>query len=136
MNNKESSKIKNYTREEVTEILGVIKECVKSNKYEVLRDGKTRSDNKEFIETYGLSQKQQKSILLGIEADDFCYGLHNTKKGYEHEILYVFYPHIELFAYDANIVIGVYIKINILSEERIVVVSFHDKHKPITYLFN
>jgi hypothetical protein len=136
MQGKESSKITSYTREEVAKILGTIKDCVRNGRYEILKDSNTRNDNKEFIETFGLDSEQQKSILLGIEVDDFCYGLHNAKKGYEHEILYVFYPHIELFAYEANIVIGVYTKFNILNERRVVVVSFHDKHKPITHLFN
>jgi hypothetical protein len=70
--------------------------------------------------------------------EDFCYSLHNTKPGYEHEVLYVFCPTtIQHGVDDIPTRLELYMKFNILlSEEKyVIVISFHERKKPVEFLF-
>lgn len=54
-------------------------------------------DRKIFINEYNINSKKEKQILLQITVDDFVHSLKNTNVGFEHEVLYVFVPRVELF---------------------------------------
>ena len=118
----------NYSREEIKGILAKIKECVAAGKYTISLNER-RQENSD----------RQKSILMQIEVEDFCHSLQNIKIGYEHEILYVFVPQVQLFNADGEEeMIDLYTKFNVLdlpSGKRTVVISFHKRNKPIDYLF-
>lgn len=128
----------NYSREEIKDILAKIKECVTSGKYTISLNEK-RQENIDFINEYNIRSDRQKSILMQIEVEDFCHSLQNTKIGYEHEILYVFVPQVQLFNADSEKeTVDLYTKFNVLdlpSGKRTVVISFHKRNKPIDYLF-
>ena len=127
-----------YTEEDITKILETIKECIRNNNYTIAMN-ENRQENINFINEYNIRSDRQKSILLQLQTDDFCYTLKNTKIGYEYEVLYVFVPQVNL--YDANGIearVDIYIKINIIdtpSGKRVAVISFHKRNKPIDYLF-
>ena len=76
---------------------------------------------------------------MQIETEDFCHSLQNTKIGYEYAVLYVFVPQVRLFNADGEEeTVDVYTKFNIIdlsSGSRTVVISFHQRNKPIDYLF-
>lgn len=78
-------------------------------------------------------------MLLQIEVEDFCHTLKNTKLGFEHEILYVFCPHVTLYNLeDEEKQLDLYTKFNIIDLQtgsRVVVISFHERNKPVEYLF-
>lgn len=126
----------NYTYEQIETVLSDIKECIIKGKYQISLNPK-REDNLDFISAYNLRRNDQRNILLGIETEDFCYTLQNEHKGYEHEILYVFAPEVDLvnaFGEDKTVVI--YVKFNFIKEnDYTVVISFHELHYPINYLF-
>lgn len=128
----------NYSREEIKDILAKIKECVTGGKYTISLNEK-RQENIDFINEYNIRSDRQKSILMQIEVEDFCHSLQNTKIGYEHEILYVFVPQVQLFNADSEKeTVDLYTKLNVLdlpSGKRTVVISFHKRNKPIDYLF-
>ena len=128
----------NYSREEIKDILAKIKECVTGGKYTISLNEKRR-ENIDFINEYNIRSDRQKSILMQIEVEDFCHSLQNTKIGYEHEILYVFVPQVQLFNADSEKeTVDLYTKFNVLdlpSGKRTVVISFHKRNKPIDYLF-
>ena len=128
----------NYTREEINAILEKIKSCVKKNRY-VISLNENRRENIAFIEEYNIRSEKQKAILLQIEAEDFCYSLQNTHIGYEYEVLYVFVPQVSLYnASGEERTVDVYTKFNLIdlpSGERVVVISFHKRNKPVKYLF-
>lgn len=128
----------NYSREEIKDILAKIKECVTSGKYTISLNER-RQENIDFINEYNIRSDRQKSILMQIEVEDFCHSLQNTKVGYEHEILYVFVPQVQLFNADSEKeTVDLYTKFNVLdlpSGKRTVVISFHKRNKPIDYLF-
>ncbi len=128
----------NYTKKEIDLILEKIKTCVSDNNY-VIAQNENRQENLEFINEYNITSKKQKNILLQLEAEDFCHTLQNTKIGYEYEVLYVFVPQVKLFdAEGVEEIVGIYTKFNIIdmpNGSRIVVISFHKRNKPVTYLF-
>jgi hypothetical protein len=127
-----------YTKEEVAAILQRIKECVRSGRYTIAKN-ENLQENLELIREYNLTSEKQRQILLQIETEDFCYSLQNTNIGYEYETLYVFCPQVMLFNLDSEEkLVDIYTKFNIIDMERgnrVVVISFHERHKPIDYLF-
>lgn len=126
----------NYTYQQVESILLGIKDCVQRGRYSISLNS-NRKDNLDFIAKYKLQQKDQKKILLGIKTEDFCYALPNEHRGYEHEILYVFVPEVNLIdAFGKDRKVAVYVKFNFIHDnDYTVVVSFHELHFPIDYLF-
>ena len=127
-----------YTREQIEAIVGIIKDCVRTNRYSISRN-ENRTENIDFINNYNLSSAKQKDILLKIEIEDFCHSLQNTNAGFEHEMLYVFCPQVTLFNFDIEEkLIDIYIKFNIIeyaSGKRVIAISFHKRNKDIDYLF-
>ncbi|MCH5267727.1 MAG: hypothetical protein J1E62_05220 [Lachnospiraceae bacterium] len=128
----------NYTQKEIDNILAKIKSCVKQNRY-IISQNENRQENIDFINEYNIRSDRQKAILLQIRTEDFCHSLQNTNIGYEHEVLYVFVPQVQLFNADnVEETINLYTKFNIIditSGSRVVVISFHKQNKPIKYLF-
>ena len=128
----------NYSREEIETVLARIKSCVSSGKYTISQN-ENRQENIDFINEYNIRSDRQKSILMQIEVEDFCHSLQNTKLGFEHEVLYVFVPQVQLFNADGEEeTVDVYTKFNIIdlpTGSRAVVISFHKRNKPIDYLF-
>ena len=128
----------NYTREEIDAILSKIKSCVEKGHY-IISQNENRQENIDFINEYNIRSDQQKNILLQIATDDFCHSLQNTKLGFEHEILSVFVPQVQLFNADGEEeIVDVYTKFNIIDlpkGNRAVVISLHKRNKPIDYLF-
>ena len=128
----------NYTKEDIDVILAKIKSCVEKNRYTISLN-ENRQENIAFINEYNIRSDKQKSILLQINAEDFCHSLQNTNIGYEHELLYVFVPQVQLLNADGEKeTVDVYTKFDIIelpSGSRTVVISFHKRNKPIDYLF-
>ena len=128
----------NHTKEHIVSVLNDIHECILDNRY-VISINENRRENIEFIREYNLNSKKQKAILLNIKAEDFCHTLKNTNFRFEHEILYVFSPQVTLCGFGGNEeLVNIYIKFNLIHVDegmRIVVISFHERNKPITYLF-
>ncbi len=127
-----------YTKEDIDMVLVTIKECVRNNKYTIAMN-ENRQENIEFINEYNLRSDIQKSILLNLNVNDFCYTLQNKRIGYEYEVLYVFVPRVSLNNVDGIIeMVKIYIKVNIIEKHngmQVVVISFHKCNKPIEYLF-
>ncbi len=128
----------NYTLAQIESILDIIKNCVRCNRY-IISKNENRKENIDFINNYNLNTNKQKDILMRIEADDFCHSLQNINVGFEHEVLYVFCPQIELFNFEGETtLVDVYTKFNIIDYDngkRLIAISFHEKNKPMDYAF-
>lgn len=128
----------NYTKKQIKFILDKIKDCVMNKKF-VISKNNHRQENIDFINEYNIRSDKQVSILLQIGVEDFCYSLQNNKIGYEQEILYVFVCQVKLFNVDdKEEIVDVYIKFNVIEKlngSYAVVISFHKRNKPVTYLF-
>lgn len=128
----------NYTKEDIENILCIIKKCIERNKY-TISFNQNRRENIAFVNDYNIRSDKQKRILLNIKVDDFCHSLQNTNVGYEHEVLYVFVPQVSLFNIDdVEEVVDIYTKFNIIDygeTNRTIVISFHKCNKEIDYAF-
>ena len=128
----------NYTKEDIENILCIIKECIECNKY-TISFNQNRRENIAFVNDYNIRSDKQKRILLNIKVDDFCHSLQNTNVGYEHEVLYVFVPQVSLYNIDdVEEVVDIYTKFNIIDygeTNRTIVISFHKCNKEIDYAF-
>lgn len=128
-----------YTWDQINKILDCIKKCVNENRF-IISKNENRQENIDFINAYNLNAKKQKEILLGLRTEDFCHTLQNIKKGFEHELLYVFCPRVKLYNFDdiTEELVDIYIKFNLIESDngnRVIVVSFHKRNKPINYMF-
>lgn len=128
----------NYTKEEISAVLQKIQECVSSGKYSVAQN-ENRAENVALIREYNLTSDKQRRILMQIDVEDFCHSLQNINPGFEHEVLYVFCPQVTLFNLDdEEKQLDLYTKFNIIdlpTGSRVLVISFHERNKPIDYLF-
>ncbi|HBR29085.1 MAG TPA: hypothetical protein DD734_04885 [Firmicutes bacterium] len=128
----------NYSREQIVVILATIQDCIREDKF-IISKNENRQENIDFISEYNLNNRRQKGILLKIQPEDFCHSLQNTKKGFTHEVLYVFCPQVMLFNFDGiKESVDIYTKFNIIDSDRgkrVVVISFHNRNKAIDYRF-
>lgn len=128
----------NYDEREVAEILQRIQDYIRAGKYTIAKNEK-RQENLDLIRAYNLTSERQRHILLQIRTEDFCHSLQNSKIGFEYETLYVFCPQLALFNLsNEEALVDIYTKFNIIEKEKgslVVVISFHERKKPIDYLF-
>lgn len=130
--------LKDYSEDQIKNLIEIIKDCVLENKYTISLE-ENKLENIQFIEQYNINQKKRINILFNLEYKDFCYGLQNMRNGVEQNNLYIFCPQRELYnIQDKNEVVDIYLKFNIMcneKEEYNILVSLHQRNKPITYLF-
>lgn len=126
----------NVTIEDVEMYLEDVKEAINAGRYRIAMN-ENRQDNRELFVDYVISEEQRKQILLSLEAADFSEIRHNTHKGYEHELLYVFGKDVKLlnrFGSEEEQV-SLYIKFNKLESLYVIVISFHKQKYPLNYKF-
>lgn len=130
--------LKYYTREQIKNLVKIIKDCVSEGRYTVSLDD-NKMENIQFIEEYNINENKCVDILFNIQYTDFCYGLKNMKDGIVKNDLYVFCPQRELYDIKGKKeLIDIYLKFYVIHsqlEEYKVVVSLHKRNKPITYIF-
>lgn len=130
--------LKNYTEMQIKNLIEIIKDCVMENRYTISIDD-NKSENLQFIEEYNITENKCMDMLFKLDYKDFCYGLHNMQDGIEKEDLYVFCPQCELYNIKGiKELVDIYLKLYILESnfnEYRLIVSFHKRNKPITYLF-
>lgn len=135
---RETRKYVVFTPEEIKKYLDDLRRLVLDGMY-VISKNENRQENNDFIEEYKIDSKKEKEILLSLQFDDFCYAVDNEKEEFAHERLYIFCKEYELDNWGSLESVEIYIKTNITKtrrgEEYMIVVSFHKRNKPITYLF-
>lgn len=126
----------NVTIADVEKYLEDVKEAINAGRYRIAMN-ENRQDNQDLFVDYVISEEQRKQILLSLEAADFSEIKHNTHKGYEHELLYVFGKDVKLlnrFGSEEEQV-SLYIKFNKLESLYVIVISFHKQKYPLNYKF-
>jgi len=135
---RETRKYVDFTPEEIKKYLDDLRRLVLDGMY-VISKNENRQENNDFIEEYKIDSKKEKEILLSLQFDDFCYAVDNEKEEFAHERLYIFCKEYELDNWGTLECVEIYIKTNMTKtrrgEEYMIVVSFHKRNKPITYLF-
>jgi hypothetical protein len=124
------------TVEDIAAYLADVSEAVGSDRFRIeLNDN--RQDNRQLFFDYILSESDAKKILLGLDPMDFSEIKNNDNPKFPNERLYVFGKEVmltERFGYGENPV-SLYIKINKLQNNYVIVVSFHEGKYPIKYYF-
>lgn len=134
----ETKKLIDFSKDEIKEYLKVLKNLVIENKYTISKN-MNREENKKFVEDYRIDSRKEKEILMNLEFDDFCYAVNNKNSNFAHEILYIFNKAYELDRWGELVSVDIYIKTNKTQtrdgEYIMIIVSFHERNKPIKYLF-
>ena len=124
------------TVEDIAAYLADVSEAVGSDRFRIeLNDN--RQDNRQLFFDYILSESDAKKILLGLDPMDFSEIKNNDNPKFPNEKLYVFGKEvmlIERFGYGEKLV-RLYIKINKLQNNYVIIVSFHEGKYPIKYYF-
>lgn len=130
--------LKDYTKEMITELISIIKECAVEGRVTVSLEG-SRVENIQFIEEYNVNEEKLVDILCGLAEEDFCYGLQNMQGGIVYDDLYIFCPVTELYNIKGKKeIVDIYMRFNIIKSEGgscRTLISLHKRNKPITYIF-
>lgn len=135
---RETKKHTDFTPGDIKKYLDDIRKIVLEGKY-IIAKNENRQENMDFIDDYKIDTKKEKEILLSLQFDDFCYAVDNAKKEFAHEKLYIFCKGYELDNWGTLEFVEIYVKTNITQTRRgddfMIVISFHKRNKPISYLF-
>ncbi len=134
----ETKRHTNFTEDNIKEYLINFQQLVKDGAYTIAKN-QNRQENVDFIEMYRINSFKEKEILLSLTHFDFCYAVDNIKQQYAHEKLYVFCKSLTLDNWGKPELVDIYIKSNLTQTRRnkdfLIVISFHERNKPISYLF-
>lgn len=121
---------------DIEEYLEDVKEAINAGRYRVEMN-ENRQDNQDLFIDYIISEEKRKQILLSLTAMDFSEIRHNTHRGYEHELLYVFGKDVNLLRRfgSGEEQVSLYIKFNKLESRYVIVISFHKQKYPLNYRF-
>ena len=121
---------------DIEKYLEEVKAAINAGRYRVEMND-NRQDNQDLFLNYIISEEKRKQILLSLESIDFSEIRHNTHKGYEHELLYVFGKDVKLLRRfsSGEEQVSLYIKFNKLETRYVIVISFHEQRYPIKYMF-
>ncbi len=124
------------TKEGIELYLKDVKNAIKAKKYRLERNSR-RADNNELFYNYVINSDKVEEIILSLTVMDFSRVLNNEHKGFEYELLYVFGKKVELLERFGNRKksVELYIKFNKLSNNYLIIISFHEQRYPIIYYF-
>lgn len=121
---------------DIEKYLEDVKEAVNAGRYRIEMN-ENRQDNQDLFLDYIVNEETRKQILLSLTAMDFSEIRHNTHRGYEHELLYIFGKDVKLLRrFDPEEEqVSLYIKFNKLESRYVIVISFHKQNHPLNYKF-
>jgi len=121
---------------DIEKYLEDVKKAIHTGRYKVEMN-ENRQDNLDLFMDYVINEEKRKQILLGLTAMDFSEIRHNTHKGYEHELLYIFGKDVKLLRRfgAGEEQVSLYIKFNKLESRYVIVISFHKQKHPLKYKF-
>ena len=123
-------------KKSIEQYLADVKAAVRSNRYRIDRNI-NRLDNLNLFTDYLIDEAKAKKILLNLDVMDFSAILRNEHAGFEHELLYVFGKDVRLLERygTKEKTVSLYIKINKLENNFVIVISFHEQKYPLKYYF-
>lgn len=126
----------NVTVAEIEKYLEDVKEAIDAGRYRVEMN-ENRQENRDLFVEYIIDEEKRKQILLSLTAMDFSEIKHNTHRGYEHELLYVFGKTVKLLRRfgSGEEQVALYIKFNKLETKYVIVISFHKQNYLLNYKF-
>lgn len=121
------------TKSDVEQYLSDVFAAVNAGRYQI----SPRQKNQDIYMDYVFTEEDAKKVILSLTAYDFSDAVQNDHPQHPEEILYIFGKDINLMPRygDSEEKVSLYIKFNKLTNQYVVVISFHKQEYPLTYKF-
>lgn len=123
----------NISKSDVEQYLSDVFSAVNAGRYQI----SPRQKNQDIYMDYVFTEEDAKKIILSLTAYDFSDAVQNEHPQHPEEILYIFGKDIKLMPRygDGEEKVSLYIKFNKLTNQYVIVISFHKQEYPLTYKF-
>lgn len=123
----------NVTKSDVEQYLSDVFAAVNAGRYQI----SPRQKNQDIYMDYVFTEEDAKKVILSLTAYDFSDAVQNDHPQHPEEILYIFGKDINLMPRygDSEEKVSLYIKFNKLTNQYVIVISFHKQEYPLTYKF-
>ena len=123
----------NVTRSDIEQYLSDVFAAVNAGRYQI----SPRQKNQDIYMDYVFTEEDAKEVILSLTAYDFSDAVQNDHPQHPEEILYIFGKDINLMPRygDSEEKVSLYIKFNKLTNQYVIVISFHKQEYPLTYKF-
>lgn len=123
----------NVTKSDVEQYLSDVFASVNAGRYQIA----PRQKNQDIYMDYVFTEEDAKKVILSLTAYDFSDAVQNDHPQHPEEILYIFGKDINLMPRygDSEEKVSLYIKFNKLTNQYVIVISFHKQEYPLTYKF-
>lgn len=124
----------NVTKSDVEQYLSDVFAAVNAGRYQI----SPRQKNQDIYMDYVFTEEDAKKVILSLTVYDFSDAVKNDHPQHPEEILYIFGKDINLMPRygDSEEKVSLYIKFNKLTNQYVIVISFHKQEYPLTYKFN
>lgn len=123
----------NVTKSDVEQYLADVFAAVNVGRYQI----SSRQKNQDIYMDYVFTEEDAKKVILSLTVYDFSHAVQNDHPQHPEEILYIFGKDINLMPRygDSEEKVSLYIKFNKLTNQYVIVISFHKQEYPLTYKF-
>ena len=123
----------NVTKSDVEQYLSDVFAAVNAGRYQK----SPRQKNQDIYMDYVFTEEDAKKVILSLTVYDFSDAVKNDHPQHPEEILYIFGKDINLMPRygDSEEKVSLYIKFNKLTNQYVIVISFHKQEYPLTYKF-
>lgn len=123
----------NVTKSNIEQYLSDVLAAVNAGRYQI----SPRQKNQDIYMDYVFTEEDAKEVILSLTAYDFSDAVQNDHPQHPEEILYIFGKDINLMPRygDSEEKVSLYIKFNKLTNQYVIVISFHKQEYPLTYKF-
>lgn len=123
----------NVTKSDIEQYLSDVFAAVNTGRYQI----SPRQKNQDIYMDYVFTEEDAKEVILSLTAYDFSDAVQNDHPQHPEEILYIFGKDINLMPRygDLEEKVSLYIKFNKLTNQYVIVISFHKQEYPLTYKF-
>ena len=121
------------TKSDVEQYLSDVFAAVNAGRYQI----SPRQKNQDIYMDYVFTEEDAKKVILSLTVYDFSDAVQNDHPQHPEEILYIFGKDINLMPRygDSEEKVSLYIKFNKLTNQYVIVISFHKQEYPLTYKF-
>ena len=123
----------NVTKSDIEQYLSDVFAAVNAGRYQI----SPRQTNQDISMDYVFTEEDAKEVILSLTAYDFSDAVQNDHPQHPEEILYIFGKDINLMPRygDSEEKVSLYIKFNKLTNQYVIIISFHKQEYPLTYKF-